>query len=798
MSGNDKKNVQFAEPTQTYYDLLDEWKSRVRPIVIWAGAGLSAPAGLPNWPTLQNKVATEAKNYISTLSPEQQREKLNQYRSLKSIDSPWLAFEKLESILGGNAFEAAIKRYINIALKCEVPKIYIELWKLGVNGFLTLNIDRLASRGYSESAVKEILIERSGFDVKALIGNINTVNSGRFIANLHGAFEDPTTWVFTESRRKALFNDSHYQELVRDVLKYCTVVMLGVSAHDIAIRDHMARLKADGLGNHAFWLSNEIGSEALQLAESSGVRFISYKNTDGTHGELLKFIEDIKFFSIPIIEAPPVSSPISNNKNTGKLPPIEALLTLPPNKQREILNAQASLILTTDNEHSYERFEQFCKEYNRVIHAASLFDTEEGADKVLNYTLSALEDSEGGFGTIWRGYDDDGTQVAIKVFKHEIRKNQNLLKAFRRGVRSLKILAKHNLPNIVKFKTACEIPPILVMEWIEGINMFTAVSQGRFRSWESRLRVACDLSQAIYRAHSVTERVLHRDIKPQNIMFKDFYQEQENAELIVLDFDLSWHVGALEKSVLAKGANPYLAPEQLTSINEMTSRSAAVDAYGLGMTLYYLCTGKVPTPFMHQSSDWKSRLEQIAKQSCKNWRSLPRRMARLIDLCTKHDQNIRPSFSQITADLVNLNNIIQGDLIHADTRLICEELAARVEALNPYTIEADGVVVWSSPTKRIKTTLRPANIDSILIKFEFIQTGNEQFNSLTNASELISRTHLHFLPSMITKTPVYTQQHGHYINEIQLDLKMPTNLIILESLQKSLEVVMDKLMTVSS
>ena len=55
-------------------------------------------------------------------------------------------------------------------------------------------------------------------------------------------------------------------------------------------------IKADGLGSHAFWLSSEVGSEALQLAESSGVRFISYKNTDGAHGELLKFLEDIKSF----------------------------------------------------------------------------------------------------------------------------------------------------------------------------------------------------------------------------------------------------------------------------------------------------------------------------------------------------------------------------------------------------------------------------------------------------------------------------------------------------------------------
>ncbi len=798
MSAIDHTKLKFSEPTQIYLDLLDEWKSKSRPIVIWAGAGLSAPANLPNWPTLQKKITSEAKEYIVSLSEEQQQEKLLQYKAIQSLDNSWLIFEKLESILGSNNFEAAIKRNLSNALKCEVPKIYKELWKLGVNGFLTLNIDRLASRGYSESNSNGALVERSGFDIKALIGSINTVDSGRFIANLHGVFEDPTTWVFTESRRKALFSDPRYQEFVRDVLKYCTVVMLGVSAHDIAIRDHLARLRADGVGSHAYWLSSEIGTDALQLSERAGVRFISYKNNDGKHSELFRFIEDIQSFSFPIIEAPPVSSQDFNNNVAEDLPSIQNLLTLCPNEQRELLNAHASRILIGNTEHSYERFETFCTEYNRVIHAAGLFDTEEGSDRVLNYTLCNLEDSEGGFGTIWRAIDDEGNQVAIKVFKHDIRKNQNLLRAFRRGIRSLRILAKHDLPNIIKFKTACEIPPVLVMEWIEGVNLYTAVAQGKFRDWESRLRVACNLSQAIHGAHSVPERVLHRDIKPQNVMFRDFYQDGENSELVVLDFDLSWHVGALEKSVLAKGANPYLAPEQLMSISEMTSRSAAVDAYGLGMTLYYLCTAQVPTPFMHQSNDWKNRLDKIASQNCNAWRSAPRRIARLIELCTKHDQNLRPSFSQINADLNRLYNIIQGNLDHLDIRLACEEIAARVEALRSYQVEPDGAVVWVSPTKRLKTTLRPINIDSITVKFEFIQTGNEQFNSLANASDLIAKSYSHFPSTMLSKPFIYTQQHGHYMNEIHLGLQIPGNVTQLDIIQKSISIVMDKLMTVSS
>lgn len=796
MSGSDHK-VKFSAVTPTYLDLLEEWRSGARPIVVWAGAGLSAPAGLPNWPTLQNKIAGEASIYINTLSDDQQKEKRFQYKALNSINNPWIAFEKLEKILGEQGFEAAIKRSLNSALKCQVPKIYTELWKLGISGFLTLNIDRLASRAYNEAGISEMLIERNGLDLKALIGNISTAGGSRFIANLHGVFEDPKTWIFTEEKRKTLFTDKRYIEFVRDVLKYCTVVFIGVSAHDIAIREHLKKLKADGIGIRAFWISNEIGNEALQIAEDSGIRFISYKNTDGNHGELLNIISDIQTFSTLNNDAPPVISQDAKPDSIINLPSLADLLILTPNEQRAILNTQASKILIKDDEESYRNFENFCGTYNRVIHAAGLFELDDDSNKILDYTLCEITDTDGGFGTIWRAVDAEGNQVAIKVFKHDIRKSQSLLKTFRRGVRSLKILGKHNLPNIVKFETACEIPPVLVMEWIEGINLFAAVTQGGFRGWDSRLRVARDLSTAIYSAHSVPERVLHRDIKPQNIMFRDYYQEGENSELVVLDFDLSWHVGALEKSVLAKGANPYLAPEQLVSIAEMTSRSASVDAFGLGMTLYFLCSGEVPTPFIHQSNNWGDKLQSIANQSCKHWYSIPKRMARLIEICTRHDQNMRPSFSQITADLTRMNNIIHGDFSHLDIRLFCEELAARVEALNGYEIMPEGVVVWKSQTQRLKTTITPINSNNLTIKFEFIQIGNEKFNSLENASEQIENSHIHLPTAMRIDPPIFTRQHGHYFNEVRLKVDLEKVSSELMQLQRSISTVMDKLMAVA-
>ena len=123
-----EKPLKFSNANSIYRDLLDAWKSRVRPVVIWAGAGLSAPAKLPNWEALQKTLIEEAENYTKSLSPDQTKEKQNLLKLIKSIDNPWIVFEKLEAILGKTNFEASIRRNLNHALRCQVPKLYTVLW----------------------------------------------------------------------------------------------------------------------------------------------------------------------------------------------------------------------------------------------------------------------------------------------------------------------------------------------------------------------------------------------------------------------------------------------------------------------------------------------------------------------------------------------------------------------------------------------------------------------------------------------------------------------------------------------
>src|SRR5206468_3965957 len=127
--------------------------------------------------------------------------------------------------------------------------------------------------------------------------------------------------------------------------------------------------------------------------------------------------------------------------------------------------------------------------------------------------------------------------------------------------------------------------------------------------------------------------------------------------LVVLDFDLSWHRGAEEKSVAYSTAIGYLAPEQIAPVAGSSTRSAAVDAFGIGMTLLFLCRGTDPVPEEHRHVDFDASVRR-ATEALPNpeWRSLTRRFARLILAATQHKQSDRWDLSEMLGEVDGLLN----------------------------------------------------------------------------------------------------------------------------------------------
>src|SRR3989337_2606612 len=126
----------------------------------------------------------------------------------------------------------------------------------------------------------------------------------------------------------------------------------------------------------------------------------------------------------------------------------------------------------------------------------------------------------------------------------------------------MRCLSNRHVEGMVPYHAAFEIPAFVVMDLIVGPDLHKAVESRACEEWDTILKITVELAAVIRKAHLLPERVLHRDIRPSNVMLKDYYTDPDAWEVAVCDFDLSWHKDALEQSVL-QSASGYLAPEQL-------------------------------------------------------------------------------------------------------------------------------------------------------------------------------------------------------------------------------------------
>ncbi|MCB1865587.1 MAG: protein kinase [Chromatiales bacterium] len=775
-----------------YRSLLDAWTVRGKPIVIWAGSGLSAPSGLPTWPQLQNQLENELKDLISSSNPDTATRRRALLGASRNASSVWKSFEHLEEAFGSSTFQAAITRQLQGALKCTIPKGYTQLWNLGVRGILTLNVDRLALRSFQSSDARDLsMTERSGNDLRELIGSL-TDPRRRFVANLHGHLEDPVNWVFTQRKLAALLKRSDYTEFVRDCIKYCIIVLVGVTATDKAVLERFRELRTDhiNIGPH-FWITSVDDFDALQQAERSGIQVVEYQNRDGTHQEVLEIFHALKQH-VPLSEpGTPVAWSFGPDASDAS-EPIQApmdLMTQSPNALRNLLNRHACALLISGDSDSSTAFAEFSRTYARPILLASSFEPDsDDANEVLGYKLTDFR-KEGGFGKVWHGYDHLGNEVAIKAFRHEVRERPDMLDAFRRGVRSMQYLEKRGISGIVRFLAASEIPPVVVMDWIEGATLHEIVAQGGVSDWREIIDVLSRLAEVVYAAHNAPERVLHRDLRPHNVMIRDYYAEGVHGELVVLDFDLSWHIGAMEKSVYVAGGTAYLAPEQLNSQLDATTRSAAVDSFGFGMTAYYVLSTSDPIINMNLRRDWHETLTNLsARRKCTEWKSLPRMFQRLIKGATEFKQHGRLSFAEIVAEMQTMKQVLDSPETITDLSAIAEELFARTTMLEDYEL-LDGWPRRDRGTGLTATASQSPSHSGIRIRIRYSQQGNEKYRDLLSAINDLKAMSSPIARSFVEKEEIAVESRD-FLATIDLQASDPVEL--LEAVPAQLDTFLDR------
>jgi serine/threonine-protein kinase len=189
--------------------------------------------------------------------------------------------------------------------------------------------------------------------------------------------------------------------------------------------------------------------------------------------------------------------------------------------------------------------------------------------------LSAL--GSGGFGTVYLAEDTwIDKKVALKVPHRQSVNFGELLKEPR-------LLASLNHPNIVAVLTAekQENTFFIVMEYVSGETLESIIGREGAIEMAKALDYTCQICNAIDHAHR--QGVIHRDLRPANIMVAD------NGLIKVADFGTSRFLELAAHGTTVIGSPPYMAPEQFQGRATFTS-----DIYSLGVTMYQMVTGVLP------------------------------------------------------------------------------------------------------------------------------------------------------------------------------------------------------------
>lgn len=196
---------------------------------------------------------------------------------------------------------------------------------------------------------------------------------------------------------------------------------------------------------------------------------------------------------------------------------------------------------------------------------------------------------EGGMATVYKGIQISlNRPVAIKVLSQNVATRAEILERFKKE--SL-IIARLNNPHIIHVIDRGITPegmPYFVMEYVEGTDLAAAIKSGTV-DMNRKLELVMQICKALAYAHK--NGVIHRDIKPGNVLI------DPEGNVRMLDFGIAQFYGddggAADKTSpgLIMGTVPYMSPEQLNAVENVTTLS---DLYSLGVLMYELFTGIKP------------------------------------------------------------------------------------------------------------------------------------------------------------------------------------------------------------
>jgi hypothetical protein len=257
-------------------------------LLLYAGAGISAAAGLPTWPRL----AADLRARLETerrATPAALAEIDDLLRRSQLVD----ALSAIKLSLGELEFGLAVSRACDDKGH-DVPDVAVALAELApkLRGALTTNLDRFLERAFP--AEWDVLTSATG-DLAA---------SRSYILKLHGTLRDRSTWVFSRDQYdRAVFASPATRATLEALFRAFPILFVGCGLADDDLDLTLSAIRAlSGAQppiHYALMAAGSVGPSRRATLEAAGLRLVEYDNADGKHTELPRVLRAIARATAP-------------------------------------------------------------------------------------------------------------------------------------------------------------------------------------------------------------------------------------------------------------------------------------------------------------------------------------------------------------------------------------------------------------------------------------------------------------------------------------------------------------------
>lgn len=265
----------------------------------------------------------------------------------------------------------------------------------------------------------------------------------------------------------------------------------------------------------------------------------------------------------------------------------------------------------------------------------------------------------GAFGTVYKAElsteQDFRRQVAVKIISGDHAEKEMFLTRMRDEARLLGLLQGDHILRVLDLLSLNDRDAI-IMEYIDGVDLAHAIDAGQPPPLRAAMEIGAIVADTLDRAHSAVHPksgeplgVVHRDVKPANVMLT------ASGNLKLLDFGVAQAKFAARESQTGQmvlGTLNYMAPDYIIS-GEVTP---AIDVYGLGLTLFELCTGEVFGQPTLREDRHNLRLAERLERIGPNHPQLSALLSRMLHWSPEE----RPSCTECAQALLQLSDASHG------------------------------------------------------------------------------------------------------------------------------------------